>query len=134
MIITFIISQFFKIPFSGSILLYSFSTFSALFSIIGIGLFISSLAYTQQQAILGVFIFQTPAVLLSGFVSPIEDMPLFFQYLSAFNPLRYYMLINKGIYLKNMDAINVFQNLIPLILIAIFTLSVARATFKKQAE
>ena len=134
MIITFIVSEFFKIPFSGSIFLYALSTFISMFSIIGVGLFISSLSYTQQQAILGVFVFQTPAVLLSGFVSPIEDMPLFFQYLSMLNPLRYYMLINKGIYFKNMDFNTVFLNLIPLILIAFLTLGVARWSFKRQAD
>ena len=108
------------------------ATLVSLFSIIGVGLFISSLSYTQQQAILGVFAFQMPAVLLSGFVSPVEDMPLFFQYLSLLNPLRYYMLIIKGIYLKNMDVFVVFENLVPLILIGVLTLYIARMSFKTQ--
>ena len=133
-IITLIVVYVFKVPFSGSIVLYLISTFISLFSIIGVGLFISSLAYTQQQAILGVFAFQMPAVLLSGFVSPIEDMPKFFQYISSLNPLRYYMLIIKGIYFKNMDIITVFKNLIPLIIIAIITLSIARWSFKRKME
>ena len=67
------------------------------------------MAFTQQQAVLGVFAFQTPAVLLSGFVSPIQDMPQFFQFISLFNPLRYYMLIIKGIYFKNMVIETVFE-------------------------
>lgn len=133
-VITLIVAIGFKVPFNGSIILYLFATFISLFSIIGVGLFISSLAYTQQQAILGVFAFQMPAVLLSGFVSPVEDMPLFFQYISAINPLRYYMLINKGIYFKNMDTVTVFQNLIPLILIAFFTLAIARWSFNVKSE
>lgn len=133
-IITLIVAFLFKVPFTGSIILYFFATFISLFSIIGVGLFISSLAYTQQQAILGVFAFQMPAVLLSGFVSPIEDMPLFFQYISALNPIRYYMLIIKGIYFKNMDSVTVFQNLIPLVLIAIFSLLIARFSFKRKLE
>ena len=133
-LITLIVAFVFKVPFSGSITLYLISTLISLFSIIGIGLFISSLAYTQQQAILGVFTFQTPAILLSGFVSPIEDMPLFFQYISLINPLRYYMLIIKGIYFKNMDFIVVIENLIPLILIATVTLSIARFSFKLKSE
>lgn len=133
-VITLIIVFAFKVPFNGSILIYLVAMFISLFSIIGVGLFISSLSYTQQQAILGVFVFQTPAVLLSGFVSPIEDMPPFFQYISSLNPVRYYMLIIKGIYFKNMDIIVVVQNLIPLILIAFLTLTVARFSFKFQAE
>ena len=133
-VITLIVAFIFKVPFCGNILIYLIASFVSLFSIIGVGLFISSLSYTQQQAILGVFAFQTPAVLLSGFVSPIEDMPLFFQYLSALNPIRYYMLIIKGIYFKNMDTLTVFLNIIPLILIGILTLSIARWSFKKQVN
>ncbi len=132
MVITLIIIILFKIPFRGSALLYLIATLVSLFSIIGVGLFISSLSYTQQQAILGVFAFQMPAVLLSGFVSPVEDMPLFFQYLSLLNPLRYYMLIIKGIYLKNMDVFTVFENLVPLIFIGVLTLYIARMSFKTQ--
>jgi len=128
--ITLIIAIFFKVPFSGSIVLYLIANFISLFSIIGIGLFISTISYTQQQAILGVFAFQTPAVLLSGFVSPVEDMPIFFRFLSCFNPLKYYMLIIKGIYFKNMDSITVIKSLIPLILIGILTLYTARIYFK----
>ena len=133
-IITLIIVFIFKIPFSGSIILYLIANFVALFSIIGIGLFISAVSYTQQQAILGVFAFQTPAVLLSGFVSPVEDMPLFFRILSNFNPLKYYMLIIKGIYFKNMDFYVVLKNLIPLFLIGAFMLYVARLSFKFNNE
>ena len=100
----------------------------------GIGLFISSFSYTQQQAILGVFIFETPAVLLSGFVSPIEDMDVFFRAISTINPLRYYMLIIKGIYFKNMDTVTVVQNLIPLVIISFVTLYAASMSFKYQIE
>ena len=133
-IITLIIAIFFKVPFSGSILIYLIANFISLFSIIGIGLFISAISFTQQQAILGVFAFQTPAVLLSGFVSPVEDMPLFFRFLSNFNPLKYYMLIVKGIYFKNMDTIVVVLNLIPLFIIGGVTLYIARICFKLNNE
>ncbi len=134
LIITLIIAIVFKIPFVGSILLYLVATLVSLFSIIGVGLFISAISYTQQQAILGVFAFQMPAVLLSGFVSPIEDMPLVFQYISLFNPIRYYMLVIKGIYLKNMNTLTVVENLIPLAIIGFFTLYVARWNFKRQLK
>lgn len=133
-VITLFVIFLFKVPFNGNVFVYLFASFISLFSIIGVGLFISSLSYTQQQAILGVFAFQTPAVLLSGFVSPVEDMPLFFQYISALNPIRYFMLIIKGIYFKNMDITTVFLNIIPLIIIGIITLTVARWSFKKQVN
>ena len=108
--------------------------FRSLISIVALGLFISSFSFTQQQAILGVFAFQTPAVLLSGFVSPIEDMPMFFQYVSMLNPIRYYMFLIKGIYFKGMSAEVVFLNLIPLILITIIMILLARFSFKLKIE
>lgn len=125
---------YFKMPFRGSILLYLVSTIIALFSITGVGLFISALSKTQQQAILGAFTFQTPASLLSGFISPIEDMPKFFQYLTYADPLRFYMTIGKGIIFKGMGTYDVVLNLIPLILIAICTLSGALWLFRKQLD
>ncbi len=133
-VITILVAILFRIPFSGSVFMYLIANFIALFSIIGVGLFISSISYTQQQAILGVFAFQTPAVLLSGFVSPVDDMPVFFRFLSNFNPLKYYMLITKGIYFKNMDLITVVLNLTPLLLIGILTLGVARIYFRADNE
>lgn len=124
----------FKVPFVGNVFLFFVATFVALLAIVGVGLFISSICKTQQQAILGVFTFQMPAVLLSGFISPIEDMPVFLQYLTYINPLRFYILITKGIFLKGMGAIDVFYNLIPLIFIAIITLSLASWMFKRKLD
>lgn len=124
----------FKIPFVGSVWLFLLSTFTALLSIVGVGLFISSLCKTQQQAILGVFTFQMPAVLLSGFVSPVEDMPKFLQVIDIFNPVKYFMILSKGIFLKGMSFADVMANIIPLILIAVLTLSVAGWTFKRKLD
>ena len=133
-IITLIIAFCFKVPFSGSIVLFLLANLVSLISIVALGIFISSFAYTQQQAILGVFAFQTPAVLLSGFVSPVEDMPLFFQYLSFLNPLRYYMFMVKGIYFKGMDVQTILLNLIPLAVMSFFLFFFARLSFKLKIE
>ncbi|MDD3238354.1 MAG: ABC transporter permease [Candidatus Gastranaerophilales bacterium] len=124
----------FGVPFRGSVLLFLFSTIVALLSIVGIGLFISSICKTQQQAILGVLTFQMPAVLLSGFISPIEDMPPFFQYLTLLNPIRFFMNTTRGIFFRNMGFYDVFLNLIPLIFIAVLTLSLAGWTFKRKLD
>lgn len=131
-IITLVSIYIFKIPFRGNFFLYLICVFVSLVSLSGVGLFISSISNTQQMAILGVFTFQTPSVLLSGFVSPVYDMPLFFQKLCLLNPIYYFMLIAKGIYFKDMDFIVVIKNLIPLILIAFFTIYFARLSFKKS--
>ena len=124
----------FKIPFTGSIWLFYFGMFFYLLSILGIGLFISSICKTQQQAILGAFTFQMPAILLSGYISPIEDMPMFFQYLTYVNPLRFFLVIMKGLFLKAMPFADVMHNLIPLICIAVLTLSLAGWMFKKNLD
>lgn len=125
---------FFKVPFAGSITLFLVSIFISLLSIVGVGLFISSICKTQQQAILGVTTFQMPAVLLSGFISPIEDMPVFLQHLTLLNPIRFFMQLTRGIFLKGMGGHDVVLNLIPLILIAIVTLSLAGWTFKQKLD
>ncbi|WP_234920272.1 ABC transporter permease, partial [Aeromonas veronii] len=65
----------------------------------GIGLFISSLCTTQQQAFLGVFCFMVPAVILSGYVSPVENMPTLFQWLAAIDPLTHFIVLLKGVFL-----------------------------------
>ena len=128
----FIVIEFFHIPFQGSIPLLLVSIFISLLSIVGVGLFISSICNTQQQAILSVMTFMMPAVLLSGFISPIEDMPAALQYLTYLNPVRFFMVLSRGIFLKGMGLEDVIINVIPLILISIITLTFAGMTFKRR--
>lgn len=125
---------FFKVPFTGSIILFYISMTVYLLSILGTGLFFSSICKTQQQAILAAFTFQMPAILLSGYISPVEDMPVFLQYLTLLNPIRFFLVIMKGLFLKNMPAEYVFQNLVPLVFIAILTLSAAGWMFKRNLD
>lgn len=125
---------FFRIPFRGSFILFYFSLLIYVLSMLGVGLFISSICRTQQQAILGAFTFQMPAILLSGYISPVEDIPAFFQSLTWLNPVRFFLVIIKGLYLKAMPAEYVFQNLIPLFCIAILTLSAASWMFKRNLD
>lgn len=95
LIMTLTVVIFFKLPFVGSLILFLVSIFISLLAITGVGLFISSVCNTQQQAIISVMIFMMPAVLLSGFISPIEDMPLFLQYLTYLNPVRFLWFYQK---------------------------------------
>lgn len=125
---------FFKVPFKGSIPLFYFAMTTYLLSILGVGLFFSSICKTQQQAILAAFTFQMPAILLSGYISPVEDMPLFFQYLTWINPVRFFLVIMKGMFLKDMPPEYIFQNLIPLVVIAVLTLSAAGWMFKRNLD
>lgn len=125
---------FFEIPFTGSFVLFLSSSFIALLSFVGVGLFISSVCNSQQQAILGAFAFMMPAVLLSGFVSPVEDMPVFLQYLTWANPMRFFIKIGNGLFLKNLSFTDVWPDLLPLIAIAAVTLAFAARTFKRNLE
>ncbi len=131
---SFMVVAFFKIPFMGSPLLFVASMFISLFSVVGVGLYISAISKTQQQAILGVITFQMPAILLSGFISPIEDMPVFLQYFTYLNPMRFFLVLSKGIFLKGMGVYDVFTNVLPLIIIGTITLSLASRTFKKNLD
>jgi ABC-2 type transport system permease protein len=122
----------YRVPFSGSVLLlYAALIFYAL-ALVGFGLLISSISNTQQQAFLGVFTFMMPAILLSGFVSPIENMPGWLQPITWIDPLRHFVVIAKGIYLKDLDAANVLQNLWPLVLISVGTSTLALLLFRRQ--
>lgn len=124
----------FRIPFEGSPILLFGALAIFLLSIIGIGLFISSLSMTQQQAILGVFVFMPPAVLLSGFATPVENMPHWLQTVTVANPLRWFLIIVRGVFLKDMPPADVLSNAWPLIVIAAVTLTAAAWLFRHRME
>ncbi len=124
----------FQVPFTGSLLLFFLSQFVFVCSISGVGLFISSLCSTQQQAMLGTFVFILPSVLLSGFATPIENMPTWLQPVTHFIPLRYMLVNTKGIFLKAMPADIVLNNIWPMALIALFTLSLVALFLRKRFQ
>ncbi len=125
---------FLKVPFTGSLLLYIFSLLIYVASISGIGLFISSLATTQQQAMLLTFIFLTPSVLLSGFGTPIENMPSWLQPVTYLIPIRYMLIISKGLFLKALPAKYVLKNVWPMVILGIGTILGAGWFFRKRLE
>lgn len=120
------------VPLMGSIVMLYVGMFCYGLALAGFGLFISSLCSTQQQAFLGVFTFMVPAVLLSGFVSPIENMPMVFQWLANINPLSHFIVILKGIFLKGFAFKEVLPNLWPMLASAGVTLGLAYAMFKRH--
>lgn len=124
----------FQVPFTGSLLLYYASMFLFVNSVVGFGLFISSLCNTQQQAILGTFVFMSPAVLLSGFATPIENMPDWLQVVTYANPLRYFLIVSKGIFLKAMPFHIVARTIWPLIPIAAVSLTIAGWLFRRRLD
>ena len=122
----------FGVPLVGSLALLYPSLILYLAAVIGIGLFISSLSQTQQQAVLGAFVFASPAILLSGFASPVENMPEWLQAVTIVNPLRHFQVIVIGVFLKGMPAREVLANTLPLLGIAAFTLTAAAWLFRSR--
>ena len=90
----------FEIPIKGAFVFLFLCTAVYLLPVLGIGLFISTISKTQQQAMMATFLFFQPSILLSGFATPIENMPEVFQYITYLNPLRYFLVIVRGIFLK----------------------------------
>lgn len=86
----------FQVPLRGCLLLLYAGLFLYIIALIGIGLMISSISRTQQQAILGAFLFVVPAVILSGFATPIANMPPLIRELTLINPMRYFFSHRAG--------------------------------------
>lgn len=124
----------FGIPLTGFLPYLYMGMFVYISSVVGVGLFISALCSTQQQAILGTFLFMSPAVLLSGFATPIENMPDWLQVLTYANPLRYYLVIVKGVLLKAMPFDIVFSNTWPMAIIAVVNMALATWFFRSKLE
>ena len=122
----------FHIPFIGSVSLLYVGMILYLLAVIGVGLMISSLVRTQQQAILGAFLFLVPSVLLSGFATPIANMSEAIQPLTYLNPMRYFLVIVRGLFLEGMSAGLVAQQLWPLAVIAVATLASANWLFRHR--
>ena len=122
----------YRIPFQGSLLLLYGSMVFYILALAGFGLLISSICATQQQAFLGVFSFMMPAVLLSGFPSPVENMPRWLQYVDWLNPLRHFIVIVKGVFLKDLSLAALFPSLWPLVVIATLTLAAADWMFRRR--
>jgi len=121
----------FDLPFRGSLLLLFVSSGLFLSTALGIGLLISTVSRTQQQAMLTMFLYFMPAVLLSGFLFPIANMPRVAQWLTYLNPLRYYLVILRGIFLKGTGPGVLWPQMASLLLLGAVTLAVAVRQFRK---
>lgn len=124
----------FGVPFRGLFLLLVFSLFVFVMSVVGTGLFISAMSKTQQQAILGAFTFMVPAITLSGYAAPVENMPQWLQMATWINPLKHFLITVKGLFLKDMPLLEVWSHTWPLLVIGLSTLALAGWFFKRRLE
>lgn len=124
----------FGVPFTGSIPWFFVGLSVYLVSLVGLGMFVSALSTTQQQAFLGSFVVTIPVILLSGFASPLENMPGWLQAITYINPARYFLEISLGQFLKGMPAIDMLPLVWPLVLISAATLLASGWLFRARME
>jgi ABC-2 type transport system permease protein len=124
----------FHTPFRGSAIILLVSTILFLFATLGAGLFISTVSHTQQQALMGSFLFLMPALLLSGFAFPIRNMPMPVQVLTYLNPLRYFMDIVRGVFLKGSGVGYLWPQMTALAILGILALTLSAARFRKRLD
>ena len=122
----------FRVPFTGSVLALYLGLFCFLLSAVGIGLMISALAVTQQQGLLGAFLFMVPAIVLSGFATPIANMPQAVQYITLLDPLRYFLIVLRGSFLEGAGVSLLWPQYWPLATIGIVSMAIASRLFRRR--
>jgi ABC-2 type transport system permease protein len=130
-LVTIIGVLLFHVPIRGSILLLLGASMIYLMTSLGVGLFISTISATQQEAMMSVFLFFFPANLLSGFMFPIFNMPTIVQYLTYLNPIRYYLVILRGIFLKGNGIDILWPPMLVLFIMGVAILWVSSMRFHK---
>lgn len=124
----------FELPVSGSLPLFFLANCLFLMSTMGIGLFISTIAATKQQAVMTTFFFIQPSFLLSGFVFPIANMPVLVQWLTLLNPFRYILVIIRGIFLKGVGLEVLWPQFLALTVLGLVVFSAAVLRFHKRLD
>jgi ABC-2 type transport system permease protein len=124
----------FKVPFHGSFFLLFGCALLFLMTTLGAGLFISTISRTQQQAMLTTFLFFQPFFLLSGFAFPIRNMPVLAQYLTWLDPVRYFMEIVRGVFLKGVGAGILWPQMVALAVFGVSILLLSASRFRKKLD
>lgn len=124
----------FDVPLIGKVGLLYLGIALFLLSTIGVGLMISSSVRTQQQAFLGAFLFLVPSVILSGFATPLANMPEAIQYLTYLNPLRYFLEISRGVFLQDLSFRHMAHLFWPMALIGLATMLAAAKLFRRRLQ
>lgn len=132
--VTFAALLVFDVPFRGQPLLLLLSTMLFLMTSLGVGLFLSTVSHTQQQAMMSSFFFFQPAFMLSGFTFPIQNMPVVVQYISYLNPSRYFMEIVRGIFLKGAGFSVLWPQMLALLIFGVTILTISALRFHKRLD
>jgi len=133
-VIALIVTFVFGIHPEGSVALLFFGLAVFLMSVIGVGLFISSLVSNQQQAMMGIMVYMMPGMMLSGFSSPIQNMPTWLQPLALINPLTHFLVIVRGVFLRDMPFALVAERIWPMAATGVVSLAIAAWMFRRQTR
>lgn len=134
-LVVFFASLIFSLPVKGGVLLLLLLSLIFLMTTLGLGLFISTISRTQQQAMMtAIFFFMLPMMFFSGFVFPIENMPTIIQYVSYVIPLRYYFVIVRGLFLKGVGLDILWPQALALFIFGSVILSMSVLRFQKKLE
>jgi ABC-2 type transport system permease protein len=128
-----IVTLLYGVPFRGNLLVFYAAVLTFAEACAGVGLFISSLVHTQQQAFLGAFAVLLPFALLSGFATPVENMPWWLQFVTTINPLAHMLRLMQGLFLKGASVASLAPDLVKLLEIALFTTVAAVLLFRRKA-
>jgi ABC-2 type transport system permease protein len=124
----------FKVPLTGSVALLYLALIFYLLALTGVGMLVSVLSATQQQAFLGMFLVAIPLILLSGYASPVDNMPHWLQVIAHADPATYFLRVTEGVFLKATPASAVLNDCWPLALICAVTLSASALLFRSRME
>jgi ABC-2 type transport system permease protein len=124
----------FHVPFAGSFWLLSFASLLFILTTLGAGLFISTISRTQQQANMATFLLFQPFMMLSGFTFPIRSMPAAVQWFTYINPMRYFLEVVRGIFLKGSGFDTLWPNLAALAFFGVAILWMSVQRFHKNLE
>ena len=121
----------FGVPMKGSFLALLLAALLYILAALALGLLISTVSRTQQEAFMLLILVALPAVMLSGFMSPIESMPKVFQWLTVINPIRYFLEIVRGVFLKGIGIAELWPQYLTLTVMSVGTLFMATRRFKR---
>jgi ABC-2 type transport system permease protein len=124
----------FGVPFRGNIGVLAIGSILFILCMLGIGLFISTISMTQQQAMVSGFFFNMPAITFSGFGTPISSMPEWLQALTYLNPLRHFLEVLRGVYLKGVGLDVLWPQMAAMSLLAFVMLAISVARFQKSLD
>lgn len=133
-LVTTVALLWFRIPFEGSFVVLGVASLLYVLTGLGVGLLISTVSNTQQEAFMSMFMFFLPALMMGGLLFPVENMPHWVQWISAFDPIRHYLLVVRGVFLRGAGWSVVWPQMAVLAAFGVGLLAIATRKFHKTAE